>query len=170
MEDKIPARKIGMHTLRHYVDTLQGKCKTLNLLWWKWPSAHWDMLQHDMSVNLLPYPEPQITPNPPIDEKQQEIAAAFVEELLELEAVGLVPEGELILCNGPIMVIPKPDQPGEQRALWDMKKGGQNKHIAPDYVHYPCIPVILAYLSPGGYLAIVDVSKQFYHIPTYMQD
>eukprot|EP00957_Ditylum_brightwellii_P058514 4437176-Ditylum_brightwellii.AAC.1 len=51
-----------------------------------------------------------------------------------------------------------------------MKRGGQNQHIATDPVHYPILTDILPWVIPGGYLAVVNISKIFYHFPTSPAD
>eukprot|EP00957_Ditylum_brightwellii_P193908 14767221-Ditylum_brightwellii.AAC.1 len=37
-------------------------------------------------------------------------------------------------------------------------------------VHYPWVPDILPCLTSGGYSAVIDISKQFYHFPTHPKD
>eukprot|EP00957_Ditylum_brightwellii_P116317 8872289-Ditylum_brightwellii.AAC.1 len=97
----------------------------------------------------MTYPDRKLTPNNTMNEHQKKVVAAFVDELIDLEALDEVPTGAKLMANEPLKVIPKPGQPGEWRVLSDMRKGGQNDHIAADMVHYPRVPDILPRLTPG---------------------
>jgi hypothetical protein len=94
---------------------------------------------------------------------------AFVDELVSLGVLRKVAKGKM-KRNGPLLVIPKERQPGQWRVLSDMKRGGQNAYIAKDPVALPRLQDMLAALCPGGYSAVIDVSKEFYHFPTTKQD
>eukprot|EP00957_Ditylum_brightwellii_P057057 4324380-Ditylum_brightwellii.AAC.1 len=78
-----------------------------------------------------------------MNEEQLDTVAEFVDKLLELGPLAVMPEGENMLRNGPLKIVPKPGQSGQWRVLSDMQKGGQNDHIADDLIHYPQIPDIL---------------------------
>jgi hypothetical protein len=41
-------------------------------------------------MNFLRLPTPEIKPNSPMDDEQRAVAAAFVDELLELRVLGLL--------------------------------------------------------------------------------
>ena len=158
----------GMATLRRYVRTMEGKETTLNLLWWEWPESHQERLRKGCDQLFQVCPEEGIVPNQDMDPDQLETAAEFVDELIEM--------GVLIECrvpmkrNGPLLVIPKEGQPGQWRVLSDMKRGGQNAYMAKDPVAMPRVADIAASLCHGGYSAIIDISKEFYHFPTREED
>ena len=97
-------------------------------------------------------------------------AGAFVDELLTLGAIRSAEDGMKILANAPLFVVEKPDQPGQWRAIADMKEGGQNECIGSDPVFLPRSNHILEEMYAGGYSAVVDMSKYFYNIPTHPDD
>ena len=164
--DRDRLRSEGLATLRRYIRTLMGQETTLNLLWWEWPPTHWERIRNGCSLNFIVSPEGGLVPNPAMDADQMATAVEFVEELIDINVLEAVPDGQVLLRNGPLLVIPKAGQPGQWRVLSDMKRGGQNAYIANDPVLLPRLVDILPALCPGGYLAVVDVSKEFYHFPT----
>lgn len=168
--NRLQLRRLGLQTLRRYVTTLQGGKATLNLLWWEWPPSYRKQTREGCSMNFLSTPPPGLVDNPPMTPEQLETAVEFVDELISLGVLEPVPKGRKILRNGPLLVIPKEGQPGQWRVLSDMKRGGQNEFIAAEPVNLPRLDGILPSLSPGGYSAIVDVSKCFYHFPTREQE
>lgn len=170
LPDKARYRTEGLATLRRYVRTLEGKETTLNLLWWEWPETHHAVLRDGCPMRFVSDPGESLSPNPTYDADQLETAAEFVDELERLGVIEKVPPGRRLRRNGPLQVIPKEGQPGEWRVLSDMKRGGQNAHIAADPVALPRPADILRSLCEGGYTAVVDVSKEFYHFPTRDSD
>eukprot|EP00957_Ditylum_brightwellii_P124124 9462246-Ditylum_brightwellii.AAC.1 len=80
-------------------------------------------------------PEQLINPSPPMDEDKLVTAIEFINELEELGDIEEAPVDDPVLCNGPLLIIPKAGQPGQWRVLSDMKGRGQNNHIASDPVH-----------------------------------
>jgi hypothetical protein len=140
--------------------------KELQLLWWKFPCEHWKDLREGCSMNFLTAPTAKVTPNAPMDASQSAIAGAFLDELMSLGVVRLVPAGRKVICNAALFCVPKAGQPGEWRVIADMKTGGQNAHIGKDpvFLHKP--EAILSQLYAGGYTAVADASKFFYQFPT----
>jgi hypothetical protein len=55
-----------------------------------------------------------------MDEEQVLVAAAFVNELLDLAVVGSPLEGNSILSSAPLFVVPKEGQEGQWRVIADM--------------------------------------------------
>eukprot|EP00957_Ditylum_brightwellii_P117111 8932495-Ditylum_brightwellii.AAC.1 len=110
-EDHAQVKKAVIKTLHCHVDILLCKLTTLNLLWWEWPPLHWDSLWEGIPVNFVTYPPQNLTPNLPMNEEQQDVAALFVDELLDLEALQELPPNMELRANGPLKVIPKPRQP-----------------------------------------------------------
>jgi hypothetical protein len=94
--------------------------KQLQLVWWEFPSEHWTAFREGSRMNFLVTPETRKNPNTPIDQAQLDIAAAFVEELLELGVLLDAEEGMEILLNAPLFVVPKEGQEGEWRVIADM--------------------------------------------------
>jgi hypothetical protein len=94
--------------------------KQLQLVWWEFPSEHWTALREGSRMNFLVTPETRKNPNTPMDQAQLDIAAAFVDELLELGVLLDAEEGMEILLNAPLFVVPKEGQEGEWRVIADM--------------------------------------------------
>eukprot|EP00957_Ditylum_brightwellii_P147145 11204453-Ditylum_brightwellii.AAC.1 len=105
-----------------------------------------------------------------MDEDQLMATIKFVDELEELGALEEAPVDNPILCNGLLLIIPKAGQPGQWRVLSDMKGRGQNNHIASDPVQYPKVEEVLSSLCPGGFSAVIDVSKMFYNFLVPVED
>jgi hypothetical protein len=121
-------------------------------------------------MNFLIEPTACIHDNTPMDSEQIDVAAAFVDELLELKIVKLVGEGKEVLTTAPLFTVPKEGQEGEWRVIADMLRGGQNSCIAPDPCVLPRQSHILDQMYEGGYSAVVDASKFFYQFPTHPDD
>eukprot|EP00957_Ditylum_brightwellii_P204436 15339243-Ditylum_brightwellii.AAC.2 len=130
----IIANGIG-HVKQIMGDTLLGKHTMLNFLWWEWPPSHWQSLHEGTPGNFLRYSDKKLTPKTHMDEAQKKGAAAFVDELQDLEVLTEVPPDAELCADGLLKVIPKPGQLGEWRVLSDMRKGEQNNHIAADPAH-----------------------------------
>eukprot|EP00957_Ditylum_brightwellii_P074152 5634921-Ditylum_brightwellii.AAC.1 len=124
-----------MRMLWCHVNTLKGERITLNLLWWEWPQSQWSDLLYSIPGNFMTYLSEKLTPNPPMTKEQWKVAAAFVDELVDIGAVQSILEGSKLYANGLLKVIPKPGQPGKWRVLSDMQKGGQNNHITSHLTH-----------------------------------
>jgi len=160
----------GEELLRKYTKSLTTENITLNLLWWEWPTIIREEIRLGFPMNLASTPPLHLSDNPTYTQQEQKVAAEFVEELIQLGVVEEVLENESLLMNGPLSVIPKPNQPGQFRVISDMRRGGQNKYIGTDPVNNPSMMDILNSLTPGGYMAIVDVAKEFYHFQLREQD
>ena len=157
----------GLADLERHRRNYQGDgIKELQLLWWAFPPEHWKDLREGCSMNFLTTPVAKETPNAPMDETQQGIAGAFLDELTSLGVVRRVAKGRKVVCNAALFCVPKAGQPGEWRVIADMKTGGQNAHIGKDpvFLHQP--DAILSQLYAGGYTAVADASKFFYQFPT----
>jgi hypothetical protein len=124
-----------------------------------------DELREGCSMNFLSSPKAKITPNADLTEDQIVIAEEFVTELVALGVLIKVKPGEMV-TNGPLFCLPKPGQPGQWRILSDMRRGGQIPVVGSDPTVFPKSGAILDQLYYGGYSAIVDASKFFYHFPT----
>jgi hypothetical protein len=142
----------------------------LQLLWWEFPSEHWEGLREGSRMNFLQSPPPCIHPNTPMDAEQRLVAAAFVDELLDLAVLGQPTTGEEVLLNAPLFVIPKEGQDGQWRVISDMLRGGQNDCISSDPVYLPRLSHILDQMYSGGFSAVADASKFFYQFPTHPLD
>jgi hypothetical protein len=146
------------------------EAKKLKLLWWEFPEEHWIPSKEGSRMNFLRAPKAAIHDNANMDEEQTLVAANFVEELMDLGAVGTSGEGREIVTTAPLFVVPKEGQEGEWRVIADMLRGGQNECIAGDPVFLPQISHILDQIYTGGYSAVVDASKYFYQFPTHPDD
>ena len=98
------------------------------------------------------------------------MAAAFVDELLDIEAVGYPPDGANVLTTAPLFCLIKEGQPGEYRVIANMREGGQNTVVASDPVFLPRAGHIIEQMYDGGSTAIVDASKFFYQFKTHPGD
>ena len=160
----------ALHTHRGNY-TLDGpEAKKLKLLWWEFPEEHWKPLREGSRMNFLRAPSAVIHDNAPMTDEQTQVAASFVDELLDLAAVQTPAEGRKILTTAPLFVVPKEGQEGEWRVIADMLRGGQNECIGSDPVFLPRISHILDQMYSGGYSAVVDASKYFYQFPTHPDD
>jgi hypothetical protein len=91
--------------------------KKLQLLWWEWPPEHWDGVRDGSSMNFMVTPIPDIKENAVMTREQLLIAIEFVNELEEIGALGDNKNGNPILCNAPLFILPKDAQPGSWRVL-----------------------------------------------------
>jgi hypothetical protein len=98
--------------------------KRLQLLWWEFPPEHWTPLREGSPMNFLVEPVPRLNPNANMDQEQLDVAASFVDELLELSVLCDFEEGKEFLMNAPLFVVPKEGQEGEWRVIADMLRGG----------------------------------------------
>jgi hypothetical protein len=145
--------------------------KQLQLLWWEFPSEHWETLRTGCPMNFLTTPTAGIAENAPMTEEQVELAATFINELWAIGVFEIIPDDDCEMqANCPLFAVPKPGQLGQWRIIADMKSGGQNVHIGKDPVHLPRAKGILKKLYAGGWSAVVDASKFFHNFPTHPQD
>ena len=86
--------------------------KQLQLLWWEFPPEHWTALREGCRMNFLTLPEACIHDNAHMDHEQLDVAAAFVDELLELKIVKRMDDGREVLTNSPLFTVPKEGQEG----------------------------------------------------------
>mmetsp|Transcript_23866 Transcript_23866/g.36251 ORF Transcript_23866/g.36251 Transcript_23866/m.36251 type:complete len:523 (-) Transcript_23866:744-2312(-) len=105
-----------------------------------------------------------------MDEEMAEVAAAFVDKLLSLGVVREIGEGWKVFTSCPLFVVPKEGQEGQWRVIADMLRGGQNACVGQDSCFLPRATHILDGMYPGGYSAVVDLSKYFYNFPTHPED
>jgi hypothetical protein len=146
------------------------KPKRLQLLWWEFPKEHWTALREGSRMNFLKEPKHEIHDNAAMDEEQLDVAAAFVNELLDLGIVLEPAEGEEVLSNSPLFTVPKEGQEGQWRVIADMLRGGQNECIGSDPVVLPRSSHILDLMYEGGYSAVIDASKFFHQFSTHPDD
>lgn len=146
------------------------KPKQLQLLWWEFPPEHWKALREGCRMNFLKEPTACIHDNAPMDPEQVNVAAAFVDELLELKVIRPMDDDKEVLTTAPLFTVPKEGQEGEWRVIADMLRGGQNECIAPDPCVLPRQSHIIDLMYEGGYSAVVDASKFFHQFPTHPED
>jgi hypothetical protein len=161
-------RMLRIHRSNYNADG--PKPTRLQVLWWEFPPEHWEGLREGSRMNFLTDPQPRLNPNANMDEEQLQVAAAFVDELIDLGVVDTLAEGQAILLNAPLFVVPKEGQEGEWRVIADMLRGGQNMCIGNDPVVLPRMSHILEQLYEGGSSAVIDASKFFYQFPTHPAD
>ena len=137
--------------------------KRLQLLWWEFPPEHQEAVRCGSSMNFLVLPSGELVLNNDMDEKQLEVAAKFVDQLV---ALGVLVEADTILANCPLFCVSKAGQPDEFRCIADMRRGGQNECIASDPVYFQRGHDILNCLYAGGYSAVADQSKYFHNYLT----
>lgn len=148
----------------HRANYTEDGPKRLQLLWWEFPTEHWEALRLGSSMNFLVTPTGELELNSEMDPEQLEVASKFVDELVTLGV--LVEATEPLTANGPLFLVPKPGQPGEWRCISDMKRGGQNACMGKDPTYLPRAPDILPRMYTGGFSAVADASKHFYNFPT----
>ena len=159
-----------MATHRKNYDTDGPAVTRLQILWWEFPPEHWDALRDGSRMGFLSDPPTADHPNSDMDEEQLRVAGQFVDELLEIGAIGPAPDGHKPVCNTPLFCVPKPHQPGEWRVIADCKAGGQNEHIGADPVFLNRPLHILEQMYTGGYTVVADASKFFYQFPVHPDD
>jgi hypothetical protein len=98
--------------------------KLLQLLWWEFPPEHWTALREGCRMNFLIQAEACIHDNATMDHEQLDVAAGFVDELLELKIVQLLGDGAEVLMNAPLFTVPKDGQEGQWIVIADMGQGG----------------------------------------------
>ena len=142
----------------------------LQLLWWEFPPEHWSSLRRCCSMNFLTTPSSKMHANSPMTAEQQQVAASFVDELVDLHVLIPPPSDITVLATTPLFCVPKEGQPGEWRVIADMLRGGQNQSVGPDPVFLPRVTHILDSLYTGGYSAVIDASKFYHQFPTCPED
>jgi hypothetical protein len=141
--------------------------KRLQFLWWEFPPEHWTPLREGSPMNFLVEPAPWLNKNAHMDAEQLDIAASFIDELLELHIFRTFGDGKAFMMNAPLFVAPKEGQEGEWRVIADMLRGGQNACMGSDPVSLPRSNHILNQIYQGGYSAVVDASKFFNQFTTH---
>jgi hypothetical protein len=59
-------------------------------------------------MKFLKFPDPSLKPNANMDDEQRAVGAAFVDELLELQVLGVYDNEDMsILLNAPLFVFPR---------------------------------------------------------------
>lgn len=142
----------------------------LQLIWWEFPPEHWDAIRDGSRMGFLTTPPSTLHDNAPMDETQLKVAAQFVDELIDIGAVGPPPGDGRVHANTPLFCLEKPGQPGEWRVIADCKAGGQNAHMGPDPVYLNRPLHILEQMYHGGWTAVADASKFFYQFPSHPDD
>jgi hypothetical protein len=82
-----------------------------------------------------------------------------VDELLNIGALGHLPEEQPIKITMLLFCVPKPGQPGQWRVIANMQDGGQNETVGMDLVYLPWVTHIFDQMYTGSYTAIVDALK-----------
>ena len=142
----------------------------LVVLWWEWPSLHWENLRTGSPMNFMEVPTPGLIPNQVLKGPELDAAIKFVDELISLQVLILPPPSVTVLNYFPLFLVPKPGQPGQFRTIADGKAGGQNEVCVAD----PCLMTspeyILAYLYTNGFSATLDLSKYFHMFLTRVNE
>lgn len=108
----------------HFVDGLEAlqvhrkNCsgtgpKKLQILWWEFPSEHWEALHEGSPMNFLITPQGELKLNTEMDEELKTAAGIFVDELKSLGV--LIPATEELKENYPLFCMDKPFQPGKKQ-------------------------------------------------------
>ena len=140
--------------------------KQLQLLWWEFPPRYQELIRTGFPMNFLSAPSGPLEENSPMTPEGLKVAAAFTDELLDLGVLAPVPKGMKLEAVGPMFCLKKLSQDDQWRVLADMKRGGQNEHIASEPVHFVRPHDILGRLYTGGWSAVIDASKYFYNFKT----
>jgi hypothetical protein len=91
-------RLLASHLLNY---TYQGS-QRLEILWWESPPEHWESLRFGGSMSSMDTPVPIMVENGKMTESQLTIAVAFVNELISLGVLDLVPHGVLLMNMCPL--------------------------------------------------------------------
>ena len=161
-------RRLEIHRGNYDVDG--PAVRQLQLLWWEFPPEHWDALREGSRVGFLSEPPSVHHQNSDMDDEQLRVAAQFVDELLDVGAIGPPPPGSTPVTNTPLFCVPKPHQEDEWRVIADCKAGGQNDHVGADPVYLNRPLHILEQMCEGGYTVVADASKFFYQFPVHPDD
>jgi hypothetical protein len=128
------------------------KLTQVQLLWWEFPSKHWDALREGSPMNFLRYPVHLVQPTSDMREEQMAIAVQFFYELVDLG------------------IFKETGQPGEWQILADMRKGRQNEAIGADPTIFPKALMVLDQMYCNGWSAVVDASKFFHQFTVRKED
>ena len=134
----------------------------LVVLWWEWPSLHWDDLRTGSTMNFMDIPTPCIVPNQDLKSPELDAAIHFVDELITLKVLTLSPPSVTAVNCFPLFLVPKPGQLGQFRTIADGKAGGQNDVCVADPCFMTSPDYILSYLYTNGFSASLDLSKYFH--------
>ena len=162
----------GLMLMKQYVQNVSpdGNIvpKSLVLLWWNWDPLHWEPIREGTKLNFMEEPVPCIHPNSEMNDEQLKVAEAFVEEMISL-GVLIKPTSE-VKTTAPLFCLDKENSPGEFRVISDNAAGGQNAKVSNDpvFLHRPSNTIEECYT--GGFSAVVDFSKFFYHFPVHPED
>ncbi len=144
--------------------------KQLQLIWWEFPAEHWTALREGSRMNFMRPPDSVIHPNGAMDDEQLQVAAVFIDELIDLKIVRDQEEGRKVLATAPIFVVTKEGQPGQWRGIANMLSGGQNACMVSDPTVLPHVSHMIQTMYRGGWSAVVDASKFFYQFKTHPDD
>jgi hypothetical protein len=140
--------------------------KCLQLIWWEFPKEHWEALRVGSSMNFLQPPVEGLWLNSKMDEEQKDVAAEFVDELVELGVLEESTINKEVKSICPLFCVEKAGQPGQWRCIADMKAGRQNEAIGADPTVFPKSTTVLQQMYTGGFSAVVDASKFFHQFST----
>lgn len=85
----------------------------LQLIWWEFPREHWDEIREGGSMNFITKPPARETPNSPMDEEATALAAGFMDELIEIGAMGPLPDNMEPRVIAPLFAVAMAGQPGQ---------------------------------------------------------
>ena len=159
-----------LNTHRGNCDAMGPTLKKLQLLWWEFPSEHWDAIGEGSRMGFLSPPPAVFTPNSSMTPEQEEVAGQFCDELIGIGAMGPAPPDDPAITNAPLFCLPKPAQLGEWRVIADCLEGGQNSHMGVEPVHLNRPSHILDQMHTGGHTAVADASKFFCQFPVHPKD
>ena len=113
----------------------EGPClRQLQLLWWEFPPEHWDPIREGSRVGFLSIPPPVIHSNSDMTPEQLRVAAQFVDELLEIGAVGSAPAGDQPVTNTPLFCVENPTRRTSGGLSRTARQGGKMSILAV----FPC--------------------------------
>jgi hypothetical protein len=103
----------GLEALRVHRDNYSDAGpKKLQILWWEFPSEHWQALREGSRMNFLIKPSGELKLNAVMDDESKVAAGIFVDELKRLGV--LIPATEELKANCPLFCVDKPHQPGNK--------------------------------------------------------
>ena len=112
-----------------------------------------------IDLELKPGASPQFVKPYPVPWAKEE---RLKEQLDELQACGVIAEGEPADWNSPVLLIPKPGSPGEERIVQDMRS--INQCLLPKKFVFPNIDEFLHNLGGWKVASSLDIRHAFWNL------
>ncbi len=115
---------------------------------------------YEADISLKPDAQPRWIPSRPVAYKLRDELDKHIQGLCDADVIE--PCREKSLWNSPIMLIPKPNQPGKYRFVGDFR--AVNTQSMPDNYQLPNINHLTDRIGGCKYYSSADLSKSFYQV------